>query len=95
MTMPQAAESYATLLTVAEKARFLAAVPICEPDECWEWTGTRHPRGYGVFSICRAGKQTFHRAHRVSWELARDPIPKGLTICAAIVRALTLSTLSQ
>jgi hypothetical protein len=43
------------------------------PDECWIWRGKTDRHGYGIFS-------TF-MAHRVSWELHRGEIPKGLFVC--------------
>lgn len=43
---------------------------------CWEWTASRHPRGYGY--IGERGKN--YRAHRISYELVRGPIPAGLVI---------------
>lgn len=36
---------------------------------CWEWRGTRHPRGYGIYSA--------HRAHRVAYLKWNGPIPEG------------------
>lgn len=41
---------------------------------CWEWQGTRNPNGYGMF----ASKK---RAHRISWEITRGPIPRGMFVC--------------
>jgi hypothetical protein len=31
--------------------RFWAKVKIAGEDQCWEWTATRHKRGYGCFRI--------------------------------------------
>jgi hypothetical protein len=39
---------------------------------CWLWTGTILRDGYGQFDR--------RRAHRVAWELANGPIPKGLLL---------------
>lgn len=36
---------------------------------CWEWRGTRHPRGYGQYNG--------HRAHRIAYERWNGPIPAG------------------
>lgn len=47
-------------------------------DGCWEWTGTRRPDGYGLFS---AGPSGQIRAHRVAWELTNGPIPDRLNVC--------------
>lgn len=42
-------------------------------DECWEWTGSRTPLGYGRI-------HSNQYAHRVSWELHNGSIPKGLYV---------------
>jgi hypothetical protein len=45
-------------------------------DSCWEWTGLRCVKGYGLCTVkCR---RAF--SHRVSWELAHGPIPEGLCV---------------
>ena len=47
-----------------------------DPNGCWNWTGGKHIRGYGLFS-------SHHRkvyAHRYSYELHRGKIPDGLQI---------------
>lgn len=48
---------------------------------CWEWSGDRHPAGYGY--ITRKGNGIRRRtvAHRVSWEMFVGPIPAGLLVC--------------
>lgn len=43
---------------------------------CWEWTGSRHPRGYGEFF----DGSTVVRAHRWAYEQFVGPIPEGLVI---------------
>lgn len=43
---------------------------------CWEWTGSKNPRGYGTFR--HEGRTA--SAHRVSWELLMGSIPEGLVI---------------
>lgn len=51
-------------------------------DECWEWTGTRLPRGHGHFMVGKRHtnpKTTL--THRFSWELHNGPIPAGLCVC--------------
>lgn len=42
---------------------------------CWEWTGARS-RGYGLLAV----NYRRWKAHRLSWELFRGPIPDDLTI---------------
>lgn len=53
--------------------RFLRMVK--KTEACWLWTGTLDRRGYG--RIWRIGNHTRDRAHRVSWEIHRGPIPEG------------------
>lgn len=47
------------------------------PNECWEWSGYRNANGYGQLGL-NACKLAL--AHRVSWELANGPIPKGMNV---------------
>jgi hypothetical protein len=46
------------------------------PEGCLLWTGRKDLRGYGKI---RASRRT-RLAHRVAYELAKGPIPAGLTI---------------
>jgi hypothetical protein len=46
-------------------------------DGCWEWTGYRHPLGYG--RVCWKGRATW--VHRVVWTLCNGEIPKGMFVC--------------
>ena len=48
-----------------------------QPGECWEWRGSRLPRGYGMFGLNRR----VWRAHRVAWLLTHGPIGVGVHIC--------------
>jgi hypothetical protein len=49
--------------------RFWAKVARRGPDQCWNWTGYKNPRGYGMIAEGgREGRDLL--AHRVSWELA-------------------------
>jgi hypothetical protein len=45
--------------------------------ECWEWPG-RHQYGYSRVDI--SGKRAPQFVHRVTYELARGPIPDGLEL---------------
>lgn len=45
-------------------------------NSCWEFTGARHPDGYGVFWLDGRSRQ----AHRVAWEFKYGPIPDGLIL---------------
>ncbi len=44
---------------------------------CWLWTGGKFNSGYGVMHV----NSNARSAHRVSYELAFGPIPKGMAIC--------------
>jgi hypothetical protein len=57
-------------------SRFWRKVERGAPDACWSWTGTRHSKGYGSFSL--HGRQVL--AHRVAWQAVRGPIPSGLVV---------------
>lgn len=46
-------------------------------DGCWEWTAG-NVGGYGLFWV--GNPPVMARAHRVSWELANGPIPRGLDV---------------
>lgn len=54
--------------------RFWEKVERRGEDECWPWTAYRDRKGYGQIGIC-VGKWIF--AHRLAYELANGPIPKG------------------
>ncbi len=62
-----------TLETV--KPVLLAKIAI-DADGCWLWTGTINENGYG--KLIYRGRQT--RAHRVSHEAFKGPIPVGLDV---------------
>lgn len=44
--------------------------------DCWLWTASRFPDGYGSFSVNGRARG----AHRVAYELLVGPIPSGLTL---------------
>lgn len=46
---------------------------------CWLWVGAVKELGYGVIGLGRRDEGTA-KAHRVSWELHRGPIPEGMCI---------------
>jgi len=54
--------------------RFWAKVDKQGPTDCWEWLGCTR-RGYGYIRQGHGGSMIL--AHRVSWEIANGPIPKG------------------
>ncbi len=45
--------------------------------DCWEWTASCQPSGYGQISIGHDGTLL---AHRVAWELLVSPIPIGMQL---------------
>jgi hypothetical protein len=53
--------------------RFWLHVDKRGPDECWEWTASCQPKGYGVFNI---GDGTLVRTHRFAYELVHGPTTK-------------------
>lgn len=62
--------------TLAERLVFNVETGV-SPIDCWGYRGSLDKDGYGSISI---GRKTL-RAHRVSWEIFRGPIPKGLLVC--------------
>jgi hypothetical protein len=69
--------------TPKDIARFWAKVDRSGgPDACWPWVGSRHPRGYGYFSV-KIQRWTHVYAHRFSFLLAngRWPMPSGMHAC--------------
>jgi hypothetical protein len=60
-------------------ARFLPKIAVAGPDECWEWTGARHPFGHGRL---RAGgrNEPMFIAHRLAYIYWVGPIPDGLQV---------------
>lgn len=57
-------------------SRFVRKVEICESG-CWEWRGSKGPKGYGYFQIGSAS----YRAHRVAYELETGNCPGSLLVC--------------
>lgn len=59
---------------LALEERFWSRVD--KSDGCWLWTGPKNGYGYGAFYYRRLG----YGAHRIAYELMREPIPDGLVI---------------
>ena len=55
-------------------ARYVTGQP---EGTCWNWQGSKDKDGYGKF--CHDGKHL--RAHRASYEIHKEPIPKGMMVC--------------
>lgn len=47
------------------------------PEGCWEWSGPRSDKGYGLTKY----RMRQVRAHRLTWELLFGPIPDGMRVC--------------
>lgn len=61
--------------TTAE--RFWAKAQIGKPDDCWEWQGSRNPRGYGRFDAGVSDGSGIVRAHRWVYTNEIGQIPQG------------------
>lgn len=61
-------------LTLEFTERFWSKVD--KSGECWLWTATRLPKGYGKIAV----KKKMKLAHRVSWMLANGRIPDGMLV---------------
>lgn len=61
-------------MTAHQRDRFWGRVN--KTGSCWEWLGWKDNEGYGRFSLHSRSR----RAHRISWELLRGPIPEKLTL---------------
>lgn len=46
---------------------------------CWQWTGARHKKGYGVFGVgsMKDGTRRAVRVHRWFWEWLNGAVPTG------------------
>jgi len=56
--------------------RFWSKVQGGPPSECWLWTASTDPSGYGMFHV--GGQRRLIRAHAWAFEAARGPVPMGL-----------------
>lgn len=59
-------------LTPAQIEAFWSRVEVHQPAGCWEWIGPKQKRGYGTFASWLA--------HRVSYSLLIDAIPRNMVI---------------
>jgi HNH endonuclease len=59
-----------------EPLTILTRVNIDPRTICWEWQRARQGDGYGHISVAKR----LVRAHRLSYEIFRGPIPDGLTL---------------
>ena len=58
-------------VTPIQQVRFWSKVT--ESGSCWQWSAARDPAGYGCVTINKEP----HKAHRISYEITRGPIPPG------------------
>lgn len=61
------------------KHRFFAKVSKDKRRKCWLWTASTAGKGYGQFRIPGTRRNVY--AHRMSYELHKGPIPKGMMVC--------------
>lgn len=47
---------------------------------CWEWQGSRLPRGYGSFRLGTRSTDPKEYAHRIAWAWKNGPIPLGMRV---------------
>jgi len=57
--------------------RFWEKVDVRGPDDCWEWTASLNPKGYGQISV---GRKPIS-AHILSYEMNVDPVPENMLVC--------------
>jgi hypothetical protein len=58
--------------------RFMAKLVATDNLSCWEWTGAKNNKGYGMFMLESPNKIP---ASRAAWILFRDQIPEGYSVC--------------
>jgi len=64
-------------ITRAALERFEEKFTKGDPSECWLWRASKTSFGYGRFSFTHYHTK---RAHRISWEFYRGPIPNGIHV---------------
>jgi len=48
---------------------------------CWQWTGAKSEKGYGIITTTSLKPPRRHRrAHRIIWELVHSAIPDGMQV---------------
>jgi hypothetical protein len=63
------------ILTDSILERFWAKIE--KTNSCWIWKGATSPSGHGRFKI----NGLMYGPHRISYEIHKGPIPKGMYIC--------------
>lgn len=59
------------------RTRFLSKFHQGQNGECWQWTASRFPSGYGVFTIMSVAL----KAHRVAYAIHYGKVPAGMCVC--------------
>lgn len=78
--MPKA-KSPDSLVDDKARLRFLAKFEKRQKSMCWWWKAQKDKNGYGRMKFKINGRHVATPAHRVSWEIYRSPIPKGMLVC--------------
>lgn len=61
------------------KERFFSRIR--KTEGCWLWTGGTTRFGYGIFPTYSNKKLFNHYTHRLSYQLHKGEIPKGMCVC--------------
>ena len=69
------------MFTARQIRDFWSKARVSADDSCWEWTGARNTKGYGIKRIGAAGKKKNIMAHRMAWLLFNSTLPEGLLVC--------------
>lgn len=72
-------KDYAAFLAAMRPDRFLLCYDQRGPNECWPWTGSRFPTGYGRYTV--GGRGTWDYAHRVAYARVHGTVPAGMFVC--------------
>lgn len=67
-------------MAISLSDRFWQKVIKAPGDECWKWSGSRHPFGYGMIQQGGGAKGKI-TASRASWLIHFGKIPDGMYIC--------------
>lgn len=87
LVAPRRPSPHSTLLGAQDMAipkltpreRFDSSYTINQDTGCWEWTKSRHPDGYGRFSLPPHSGPV--AAHRAAWLLHRGELAPGQCVC--------------
>lgn len=70
----------AELLSESDRLRQRFAAKVRRTPDCWLWTGSATPCGYGQMWVGRRGDGGPLYAHRIAWQLSHGPVPEGLSV---------------